>query len=89
MREHSLGNILRYARIVEHMENSLGVVSNVVKDFGKWCSHGSSLMTVIAFSQVLPKRVKRQTANLRVYKGHSARMVANGLAKLVAVVVVK
>ena len=46
-------------------------------------------MTVIAFSQVLPKRVKRQTANLGVYKGHSARMVANGLAKLVAVVVAK
>ena len=86
MREHALRNIARYARIIEHMEDCLRVISNVVKDFGKWCSHGSSLMTVLAFSQVLPKRVKRQAATCGVYKRRSARIVATTLAKLVGVV---
>lgn len=83
MREHALRNITRDARIIEHVENSLRMIGNVVKYFGKWCSHGISLSTVLAFSQVLPKRVKRQTATGGVYKRRCTRIVATRLANLV------
>ncbi|PZM81491.1 MAG: hypothetical protein DKT66_19995 [Candidatus Melainabacteria bacterium] len=68
------------------MEYGLRMICDVVKDFGKWCSHSISLMTVLAFSQVLPKRVKRRTATDGVYKRRSPRIVATTLAKLVGVV---
>jgi hypothetical protein len=56
MGKHSLTNISGHAWIIEHMKDGLSVIGNVVEDFGKWCSHGISLMTVFAFSQVWPMR---------------------------------